>query len=183
MKKILLTKVFPTALTVSLIAALNLWPEKNQMWLLITAVLGILDGIVFIWMRLRKAPNIEITDEVVIVSGIKIDRRDIRAWRIFRALNNGDRCRYIELELARTPPSSFGWKIAKLFEKVPPFNRCDHGIPIAREPRIVASLQSWDLSKREIDHALKNSEQGSGGNALEPPSHPSTAPTKARATP
>ncbi len=29
----------------------------------------------------------------------------------------------------------------------------------------------------------KNTEQKGGGNALEPPSHPSTAPTKARATP
>lgn len=30
---------------------------------------------------------------------------------------------------------------------------------------------------------LKSSEQGSGGNALEPPPHPPTAPTKSRATP
>ena len=164
MNKFLLTKVFPTALTVSLIAVLYLWPEKNKTWLLTTAVLGILDGMVFIWMRFSKAPNIEITDEVVIVSGVRIDRRDIRNWRTFRALNNGERCRYIELELARIPPSSFGWKVAKFFEKVPPTNRCDHGIPIAREPRIIASLQNWDLSQHEIDHALKNSEQESAPN-------------------
>ena len=161
----LLTKVFPTALTVSLIAALYLWPEKNKTWFLIIVGLSALDGMIFIWMRFRKTPNIEITDESVIVSGIKIDRRDIRNWRTFRALNNGERCRYIELELARIPPSSLGWKIAKFFEKVPPSNRCDHGIPIAREPRIIASLQSWDLSQNEIDHALKDSEQESSPNA------------------
>ena len=36
-----------------------------------------------------------------------------------------------------------------------------------------------------LDHAIKESEseQDGGGNALEPPSHPSTAPSKSRATP
>lgn len=157
MNKFLLTKVFPTALTVSLIVVLYLWPERNKTWFLIIVGLSALDGMIFIWMRFRKTPNIEITDESVIVSGIKIDRRDIRNWRTFRALNNGERCRYIELELTGMSPSSFGWKVAKFFEKVPPSNRCDHGIPIAREPRMIVSLQSWDLSQNEIDHALKDS--------------------------
>ena len=37
--------------------------------------------------------------------------------------------------------------------------------------------------ERAIQNTNKEGEQGGGGNALEPPSHPSTAPTKTRATP
>ena len=167
MNKILLTKVIPTALTVSLLAVLYLWPEKSQMWLLITAGLWTLDGLIFIWMRLWKAPNIEITDGSVIVSGIKINRRDICAWRLFRASNIGERGRYIELELARVPTSPFEWKFVKFFEKAPPSNRGVRAIPLAREPRIIVSLQSWDLSQNEIGHALKTSEQCADGKPPE----------------
>jgi len=44
----------------------------------------------------------------------------------------------------------------------------------------------WEAHKEFYSHAYyqeKKVEQDGGGNALEPPSHPSTAPSKARATP
>jgi hypothetical protein len=44
------------------------------------------------------------------------------------------------------------------------------------------SYSAGDLL-REIEAAHKNSEQGGGGNAPAPPSHPPNAPPKARATP
>jgi len=39
------------------------------------------------------------------------------------------------------------------------------------------------LLYRAMPRRSQSSEQGGGGNALEPPSHPSTAPSKTRATP
>ena len=63
-------------------------------------------------------------------------------------------------------------------------------IVAARGYRTTQALRS-DYSRRPIALPLERSspiekniaEQGGGGNALEPPSHPTTAPTKTRATP
>lgn len=103
---------------------------------------------------LRKPRGLKITDQYVKVSGVKIARRDIRAWRVFRASHNGERYRYIELELKRVPLSTIEWNLLKSSEQVPPSNRCDRGIPLGSEPRIVATLGSYDLTKDEIDRAM-----------------------------
>jgi hypothetical protein len=159
MNQILLSKVFPTTLTASGIVLLFYASEAAGPWFwIIFGVLSALDGIFFIWMKLRKAPNLKIMDDAVLVCGLRIDRHDIQAWRIFRSAGNGERGRYIEIQLKRIPPSPFGWKLAKLFEQVPTSRRFDRGGRLAREPRIIASLNSWDLTNDEISNALDNSE-------------------------
>ena len=160
MNQILLTKVIPPVLTASAVIPPLLLPYEGGLWLWITAgVLFALNGLLFIWMRLRKAPNLKITEDAVFVSGLKICRRDIQAWRVFRTASSGERGRYIEIQLKRVPPSPFGWKLAKLFEQVPASRRGERSGALARESRIVASLSSWDLTKDEISNALDNSEQ------------------------
>ena len=169
MNRILLTKVFPIVLTASSIFFLFLLPYGGGLWLWITAgMLYALNGLIFIWIQLRKTPNLKITGDAVFVCGLKIDRRDVQAWRVFRTASGGERGRYIEIQLKRIPPSPFGWKLAKLFEQVPPFRRGDRGGALAREPRIIAALSSWDLTKDEISNALDNGEQdvtSNGDNA------------------
>ena len=161
MNRILLTKVFPIVLTASSIFFLFLLPYGGGLWLWITAgMLYALNGLVFIWIRLRKTPNLKITDDAVCVCGLMIDRRDVQAWRVFRTASGGERCRYIEIQLKRIPPSPFGWKLAKFFEKVPPSRRGDRGGALAGEPRIIAALSSWDLTKDEISNALDDCESG-----------------------
>jgi hypothetical protein len=160
MNHILLTKVLPRALTASAIMLLFLLPDEGGRWFWITTgVLFALDGLIFIWMQVRKAPNLRITEDVVLICGLKIDRRDIQDWRVFRTASNGERGRYIEIKLKKIPPSPFGWKLAKLFEQVPTSKRSVRGEALAREPRIIASLSSWDLTRDDISKALENSEQ------------------------
>ena len=175
MNKFLLIRVFLTALTASSIALLFFATEKTGPWIwTIFGVIFVLDGIIAIWIKLRKAPNLKITEDAIFVCGLRMDRRDIQAWRVFRSTSNGERGRYIEIQLRRVPPSLFGWKLAKLFEQVPTSRRCDRGVPLAREPRIIASLSSWDLTKDEISNALDNSEQIMDANlpfATQPPSN------------
>ena len=127
-----------------------------------------LNGLVFIWIRLRKTSNLKITDYAVFVCGLKVDRCDIQAWRVFRTTSSGERGRYIEIQLKRIPTSLFGWKLAKLFEQVPASRRGERGGLLAKEPRIIAALSSWDLTKDEISNALDNGEQdvtSNGDNA------------------
>jgi len=165
MNQILLTKVFPRVLTACAIILLFLLPDEGGLWLWITAgILLALDGLIFIWMQLRKASNLRITEDAVFVCGLKIGRRDIQGWRVFRTVSSGERGRYIEIQLKRVPPSPLGWKLAKLFEQVPAPKRCERGGQLAREPRIIASLSSWDLTEEEISNALDNSEQAVSGN-------------------
>lgn len=55
-----------------------------------------------------------------------------------------------------------------------------------RRNRIVVSLLAGEAGLpvwEKVLNSITRSEQGGGGNALEPPSHPSTAPSKTRATP
>jgi hypothetical protein len=161
MNQILLTKVFPTVLTASTIIILVLLPVEGGLGLWITkGVLFALNGLIFIWMRLRKVPNLKITEDTVFVCGLRIGRRDIKAWRVFRTATSGERGRYIEIQLKKIPESPFGWKLAKLFEQVPASRRGDRGGALAREPRIIASLSSWDLTKDEISNAMDRSESG-----------------------
>ena len=165
MNQILLTKVFPRALTASTIILIILLPREGVRWLWITAVILLaLDGLIFVWMRFRKAPNLKITEDAVFVCGLKIDRRDIQTWRVFRTKSNDERGRYIEIQLKRVPPSSFGWKLAKLFEQVPTSRHHVREGELAKEPRIIASLSRWDLTKDEICNALNKSEQTAQSN-------------------
>ena len=160
MNQILLTKVFPRALTVSTIILIIFLPNEIGRWLWITAgSLLALDGVIFFWMRLRKAPSLKITEDAVFICGLKIDRRDIQTWRVFRTKSSGELGRYIEIQLKRVPPSPFGWKLAKLFEQVPTSSHHVREGELAKEPRIIASLSSWDLTKDEICNALNKSEQ------------------------
>lgn len=160
MNQIMLTRVFPAVLTASVIVLLSFAPEEARPWYwIVVGVLFALDGMIFIWIKLRKAPNLKITEDAVYVRGFRMDRNDIQAWRVFRSTGNDDRGRYIEIQLKKVPPASFGWKLAKLFEQVPSPRRGLRGGGVAREPRIIASLSSWDLTKDEIHNALDNSEQ------------------------
>ena len=165
MNQILLTKVIQPSLTASAVIFPMLFSFEGGLWFWITAgVLFALNGLLFIWIRLRKSPNLKITEDAVFVSGLKIGRRDIQAWRVFRTASSGDRGRYIEIQLKRLPPSPFGWKLAKLFEQMPASRRGERDGPLAREPRIIASLSSWDLTKDEISNAMDRSEQDVHGN-------------------
>lgn len=160
MNQILLTKVFPIAITASATILLFLLPDVGGLWLWITVgALFTLDGLIFMWMRLRKPSNLKITEDAVLVCGLKIGRLDIQDWRVFRTASSGERGRYIEIQLRRVPTSSFRWKLAKLFEQVPVSRRRERGGKLASEPRIIASLSSWDLSNEEISNALDNTEQ------------------------
>jgi hypothetical protein len=171
MNQILLTKVLPRALTASAIILLLLLPYEGGRWLWITAgVLFALDSLIFIWMLLRRAPNLRITEDAVFICGLKIDRHDIQDWRVFRTASNGERGRYIEIQLKKVPPSPFGWKLAKLFEQAPTSKRGVRGTALAREPRIIAALSSWDLTGNDISNALDNSEQDASSNGGQRPS-------------
>lgn len=162
MIQILLTKVIQPALTASAVILLLLLPYEGRLWLWnMAGILFALNGLLFIWMRLRKAPNLKIKEDAVYVSGLNISRRDIQAWRVFRTASYGERGRYIEIQLNRVPPSPFGWKLAKLFEQVPASKQSG---ALAREPRIIVSLNSWDLTKDEISNALENRKRATPSN-------------------
>ena len=138
------------------------WQETHKggfhLWfsvIIISSLVVIVINIVVSFLKpLWKPRSLKITDSYVTVSGIKIDRRDIRGWRVFRTSHNGERRRCIELELKRVPMSPIEWDLLKSCEHVPPSNRCDRGIPLGSEPRIVATLGTYDLTKDEIDRAM-----------------------------
>lgn len=155
MNPILLTKIFPAALTVVLLVLLFFPPEETgpRFWIIVVVLFAV-DGMIFTWQRFRKTPNLKITEDAVFVCGLKIDRRDIQGWRVFRTIKSGERGRFIEIQLKRIPPSPFGWKLAKLFEQVSAPRKGERGRVLAQEPRIIAALSSWDLTKDEISNAL-----------------------------
>jgi|GEM_PF-6786937 len=138
------------------------WQETHKRgvnsWLYVlivtTFVITIFNIVASFLKPMRKPRNLKITDSYVTVSGIKIARRDIRDWRIFRTTHYGERRRCIEIELKRVPVSPIEWDLLKTCEPVPPSNRCDRGIPLGREPRIVAILGTLDLTKDEIERAM-----------------------------
>ncbi len=142
------------------------FPSWSGIWLYIP--LGSIFAILpfSIWQMFSKSPSVEITNEVITINGLKIDRQDVLEWRVFRTSSNGHRGRYIELKLARVPNDTLRWKLAKIFEQVAPSMRFDRKVSLAREPRIIASLKSWDLQESEIAHALQNgkNEGASGGD-------------------
>ena len=133
--------------------------------LLSTAVgLLVLDTLIFVFLLFRKSPSIKFTSEAVIVSGIKIDRDNIRSWQVFRARSEGDPGRYIELQLEKIPISSIGWRLVKLFEPVSTSGRIGRRVSQAPEPRIVVALKSWDLTTSEITGEFNSSEQDAPSN-------------------
>lgn len=165
MNPFLLKKLVSILLSVGFLAILFMpseWMETHKrgfhLWssvFLLTGLAVIVFNIVASFMKpLWKPQSLKITDQYVSVSGIKIARRDISFWRVFRASHNGERHRYIELELKRVPVSPIEWNLIKSCEQVPPSNRCDRGIPLGSEPRIVATLGTYDLTKDEIDRAM-----------------------------
>ena len=141
-------------LDATLIIALSL-PGWSGVWLyiLLGSILVILPF--SIWHIFSKSPSVEITNELITVNGLKIDRQNVLGWRVFRTSSNGERGRYIELKLARLPNDTLRWKLAKLFEHVAPSMRFDRKMRLAREPRIIASLNCWDLKESEIARALE----------------------------
>ena len=141
----------------TLIIALSLcgW-SGGWLYLLLGSILVILP--LMIWQLFSKCPSVEITNEFITLHGLKIDRQNILEWRVFRTSSNGDRGRYIELKLARFPNDTLRWKLAKLFEQVAPSMRFDRKMKLAREPRIIVSLNCWDLKESEIARALQNGE-------------------------
>ena len=124
------------------------------------ASLWVIPGLVIlpfmIWQLFSKCPSVEITNEFITLNGLKIDRQNVLEWRIFRTSSNGERGRYIELKLARFPNDTLRWKLAKLFEQVAPSMRFDRKMRLAKEPRIIVSLNRWDLKESEIARALEN---------------------------
>lgn len=153
MNQNLLTRIFTTALTAIMLGILFFAPEDAGPWFrIIVGAMFVLDGVISIWMKFRKAANLKITEGAVFVCGLRVDRRDIQAWRAFRVTSNGERGRYIEIQLKRVPPCPFRWRLAKLYEP----KRFDRSIQLATEPRIIASLNSWDLTKEEIAKAMDN---------------------------
>ncbi len=154
-RQIFLTRVFPSVLTVLVLGILFWWPEDVGAWFWwIAGVLFVLDGVIWIGLRLRKAPNLRITEDAVIVGGLRLSRCDIRAWGIFRSSSDGERRRYMEIQLTRIPASPFVWWLVKRFEQVPVSGRWDRGVALAREPRIIVTLSGHDLTKEEIHRAL-----------------------------
>ena len=156
-----ITIIFNIAILIAL--SFSGWSE---LWysILIGSIFAILPF--SIWQMFSKFPSVEITNEVITINGLKIDRQDVLEWRVFRTSSNGHRGRYIELKLARVPNDTLRWRLAKIFEQLAPSMRFDRKVSVAREPRIIASLKSWDLQKSEIAHALQNgkNEGASGGD-------------------
>jgi len=161
MNLFLLKKLVSILLSVGFLAILFMpdeWMGTHKrgfhLWLLAGMAVIVFNIVASFLKPLWKPRNLKITDQYVSVSGIKIARRDIRAWRVFRTSHNGERRRCIELELKRVPVSAIEWDLLKSCEQVPPSNRCDRGISLGSEPRIVATLGSYDLTKDEIKHAM-----------------------------
>ena len=127
----------------------------SGVWFYILLGLSLINLPFLILQLFNKRPSVEITNEVITINGLKIDRQDVLEWRVFRTSSNGHRGRYIELKLARVPNDTLRWKLAKIFEQVAPSMRFDRKVSVAREPRIIASLKSWDLQESEIAHALQ----------------------------
>jgi hypothetical protein len=116
------------------------------------------EGILRIWVHLRKVPTLKFTDEAVIVSGVKIDRCDINGWRIFRASNQGGRVRYIEIQLKRPLLGPVRWRLLKFLEQIPSAGLSVRDLPFATEPRLITSLNRWDLTQPEIAKLFTESE-------------------------
>lgn len=119
----------------------------------------LLGGFVFIWAAFRKTPEFEITNELVSIRGSHFERSNIRFARVFRAFHDGGRGRYIEIQFKKMPRLSIGWKLSKAFERFGFPEKCERGIPLTCEPRIIAPLNSTDLTDDELNRELTNSEQ------------------------
>jgi len=150
MNQILLTKILPRTLTFGALVLLFLSQGEGSMLLSAAVGLLVLDTLIFVFLLFRKSPSLKFTSEAVILSGIKIYRDDIRSWQVFRARNDGESGRYIELQLERIPISSIGWRLVKLFEPMSNSGRLGRGASLSSEPRIVVALKSWDLTTSEI---------------------------------
>ncbi len=164
MNQIILLKVIPMILNFAALLLFFFFSGGHEIWALVLVGLIILDAIVITWNYLSKAPNVEITRQWITVNGLPIDHCNVLGWRVFRTSRSGERLRFLELKLARTPTATFGWKFAKLFERVAVLMQFDRKMSLAREPRIIASLNHWDLQASQIDRALQNLEMGSLSN-------------------
>ena len=120
-------------------------------------------GLVFIWAAYRKTPELEIADTRISIRGIHFDRGNIRSARVFWANYDG-RARFIELHFREMPRLSMGLKALKVFEAIGFPKKCELGIPLSEEPRIILQLNSTDLSDEELNRELNRSEQGVVGN-------------------
>ncbi len=159
MKYILLTIVLPALLNFSWIALFLSALNGRSIWLWIAIGLILIDIMLFIWKMFKKAPTIKITGETVTVRGTKINRHDIDSWQIFEASKDGIQSRFIEFKLTKVPLSPLSWKIVKFFEELPQPRSYRRSVRLAKEPRIITTLKSWDLSKDEISKALPISDQ------------------------
>jgi hypothetical protein len=164
MNQIILFKVIPVILNFLALLLSFFFPGGHEIWVLVLIGLIILDAIVITWNYLIKAPNVEITRKWIKVNGLPIDHCNVLGWRVFRASRSGERGRFLELKLAKPPTATYGWKFAKIFEQVALLKQFDRKMSLAREPRIIASLNHWDLQESEIDRALQNLETGSLSN-------------------
>ena len=159
MKHIFFLKVLPLIASVHLMLFLLFYDSETKIWGMISFSFLILSGIVPIWRQFAKVQTIQVTNETILIDGLKIERSLVLGWRSFHALNYGMRSRYIEFKLAKLPSATWGWRLTKLFERVPNLNRVEKRIPLAKEPRIIVSLYPWDAKGSEIIQALENSEK------------------------
>jgi hypothetical protein len=119
----------------------------------------IFEVILRIWGHLRKVPTLKFIDETVIVSGVKIHRCDITGWRILRASNQGERVPYIEIQLKRPLLGPVRWRLLKFLEQVPSAGLSVRDLPLAKEPRLIALLNRWDLPQPAIAKQFAECEQ------------------------
>lgn len=127
----------------------------HSIWIVIG--MFFLGGLVFIWAAYRKVSELEITDTRISIRGIHFDRSNIRSARVFWANYDG-RGRFIELHFAKMPRLSMGLKALKVLDAIGFPKKCELGIPLSGEPRIILHLNSTDLTDEEINRELKFSE-------------------------
>jgi hypothetical protein len=125
-------------------------------------------GLVFIWAAFRRTPELEITDTRISIRGIHFDRGNIRSARVFWANYDG-RVRFIELQFKKMPRLSMELKVLKIFEAIGFPKKCELGIPLSEEPRIILQLNSTDLSDEDLNHELNSANKpwdATGDNVL-----------------
>jgi hypothetical protein len=129
-------------------------------WLCLFVVCGssVVWGALTLWIHLKKIPTVQFMNGLVIVNGTKIQRSNITGWRVFRGSNQGDRVRYLEIQLKRQVMGPVRWWLVKLFEPVSSAGSSVRVLPFAKEPRLIALLNRWDLTQSEMAELFTASE-------------------------
>lgn len=131
--------------------------SRSSLWCILALFLAA--GVFFVRTAFRKTPELEITDQWISVHGTRFERSNIVHARVFRMFDNGARRRFFEVQFKNMPHLSPGWRLTKLLDKFDRSRKCELGMTLSPEPRLIISLGSTDLADDEINRYLGRSEQ------------------------